>query len=138
MRTIHGGVAQALARKEVLDLRYRGDVRVAALSDETWVGLAKDSYLGARDAAFEALRGSGVRVSLAEGGVYLFLDFADVLRGRSLAVLLERAVEEGVLLAPGEAFGEAFKTSARLCYTATPLDRLLEGITRLRRAIAIG
>ena len=53
----------------------------------------------------------------------------------SLRVLLERAIARGVFLAPGEAFGDGFESSARLCYSAVPRDALGEGIAALRRAI---
>ena len=111
-------------------------VALAALAEgEAWIAEARADYLAARDAAAAALEGSGARFALAEGGVYLFLDFADVLDGRPLKTLLELAIARGVLLAPGESFGEAHATSARLCYTSAPLPRVLEGIARLREAI---
>jgi DNA-binding transcriptional MocR family regulator len=63
------------------------------------------------------------------------LDFADVLRGHALKDLLEVAIEAGVLLAPGESFGAAHATCARLCYTSVPVPRMLEGVARLRDAV---
>jgi aspartate/methionine/tyrosine aminotransferase len=86
-------------------------------------------------AALGALEGSGVRAFAPHGGSYVFVDFAPVLRGRSLRVLLERAIDHGVLLAPGDGCGEAFASFARLCFTSVPRPRLLEGVTRLRAAI---
>jgi aspartate/methionine/tyrosine aminotransferase len=109
---------------------------LAALqAGDAWADRAKDEYRAARDVAIEALAGAPVKFGHAEGGTYLFLDFAEALRGRPLQVLLERAIDHGVLLAPGEAFGRAWSTHARLCYTAVPRPRLLEGIARLRKAI---
>jgi aspartate/methionine/tyrosine aminotransferase len=97
---------------------------------------ALETYRAARDACAARLRALGIGgFSLAEGGTYLFLDFGAILRDRSLNVLLERAVERGVLLAPGEAFGLTYARWARLCYTAVPLPRTLEGIDRLAKAI---
>ena len=111
-------------------------VALAALRDgDAWIAEARTEYLAARDAATTALEGSGVRFARAEGGVYLFLDFADVLEGRPLKHLLERAIDRGVLLAPGESCGVAHVTCARLCFTSVPLPRVLEGIARLRTAI---
>lgn len=108
---------------------------LAALTDEGFPGLARDEYLAARDLAARALAGSGVRFHLAEGGTYLFLDFAGVLGARPLRALLEAAVDRGVLLAPGGAFGEAYATHARLCFTSVPGDRLRVGIERLLAAV---
>lgn len=111
-------------------------VALAALaSGDAWIDEARNEYRAARDAAAKALEGSGATFSLAEGGVYLFVDFADVLGDRPLKDLLEIAIQEGVLLAPGESFGAAHATCARLCYTSVPVPRMLEGIARLRRAI---
>jgi aspartate/methionine/tyrosine aminotransferase len=111
-------------------------VALAALSSgDAWIHEAKREYQDARDAAAKALEGSGVKFHLAEGGVYLFLDFADVLGGRPLKDLLEVAIRTGVLLAPGESFGAAHATCARLCYTSVPVPRMLEGVARLRSAI---
>ena len=108
---------------------------LAALSDDGFPRAARDDYRAARDEAARALSGSGARFHLAEGGTYLFLDFADVLGGRPLRALLEAAVDRGVLLAPGGAFGDAYATHARLCFTSVPRDRLLVGIERLRAAV---
>ena len=108
---------------------------LAAIDDGAFPRSARDAYRSARDAAARALEGSGARFHLAEGGTYLFVDFADVLRGAPLVALLERAVDAGVLLAPGGAFGDAWSTCARLCYTAAPPDRVALGVARLREAI---
>ncbi len=103
----------------------------AALADTAWPTRAKATYLAARDAAARALAGAPVRFPLAEGGTYLFLDFTELLAGRPLTALLTRAIDEGVMLAPGAAFGEAYASWARLCYTSVPEARVLEGIARL-------
>ncbi len=111
-------------------------VALAALAcGDAWIDEARADYLRARDEAARALEGSGVKFHLAEGGVYLFLDFAAILRGRPLKGLLEEAIRAGVLLAPGESCGTAHATCARLCYTSVPRPRVLEGIARLREAI---
>ncbi len=110
---------------------------IAALEgDRGWVAAARARYREARDAAVDGLAGTGVRFARAEGGTYLFLDFREVLRERPLKALLEAAIDRGVLLAPGEAFGAAYAGWARLCYSAVPPDRLLVGLERLRSAIA--
>ncbi len=97
-----------------------------------WVERASLIYRNSLEAAVDALRGTAIKFSVAEGGAYLFLDFGPILGDRPLSVLLERAIERGVLLAPGEAFGKSYGQCARLCFTAVPLPRLLEGIAKLR------
>ena len=101
-----------------------------------WLAESRADYLAARDIAGAALAGSAARFSLADGGAYLFLDFTELLEGRPLRLLLERAIHEGVLLAPGDAFGKDFTTWARLCYTAVSREDLRVGLARLSSAIA--
>ncbi len=112
------------------------EAALAALDgDEAWCAAARAQYRAARDAAHEALTGSGLAWHRPEGGAYLFVDCAPVLRGGPLSRLLEVAIDEGVLITPGDAFGAAYASWARLCFTSVPRARLLDGITRLRRAI---
>ena len=110
-------------------------VALAALSDLAYTADSRVAFHAARDEAARRLVGSGVSFYLADGGAYLFLDFTAHLRGRPLSVLLEAAVERGVLLAPGDAFGDGWGAHARLCYTSVPVERLNAGVDRLVDAI---
>jgi aspartate/methionine/tyrosine aminotransferase len=107
----------------------------ALAEDASFIAGARATYCAARDTAARALAGAPCRFAPAEGGVYLFLDFAELLGDRPLSALLERAVGRGVLLAPGDAFGDRYATCARLCTSAVEPARLLEGISRLRTAM---
>jgi aspartate/methionine/tyrosine aminotransferase len=107
----------------------------ALAAGDAWMRTAREEYRAARDEAASALAGSGLHFSVAEGGTYLFLDFSEVLGARPLAFALERAIDHGVLLAPGDAFGRGFERWARLCYSAVPRERLRDGIARLRAAV---
>ena len=104
-------------------------------NDAAWLGEARDHYRAARDATARALDAIGLRYELPRGGAYFFLDMRERLGGRPLAQLLERAIDEGVLLAPGEAFGDAYQDFARLCFTGVPCERVLEGVERFGRAL---
>jgi aspartate/methionine/tyrosine aminotransferase len=108
---------------------------LAALADDAWVEAARVRYREARDAVVAALSGTPARFSAPEGGTYVFLDFTELLGDRPLKHLLERGIDRGVLLMPGESCGLGFERRARLCYTAAELPRVLEGVARLRRAI---
>jgi aspartate/methionine/tyrosine aminotransferase len=111
-------------------------VALAALAAPVaWIDDGRREYRDARDATLRGLEGSGVQVFAPEGGSYAFIDFEPVLGGRTLKDLLERAIDRGVLLAPGEAFGSAFSLWARLCFTSVPRGRVVEGVARLRDAI---
>jgi aspartate/methionine/tyrosine aminotransferase len=107
----------------------------ALRSGDAWMASARDEYRAARDDTVAGLAGSGLRFSVAEGATYLFVDFTPILDGRPLAAALERAIDHGVLLAPGDAFGRDYRESARLCFTAVSRPRLADGIARLRAAI---
>lgn len=102
---------------------------IAALEDDEFPRKARDEYQSARDAAVHALKGAPVRFHVAEGATYLFVDF-----GKPVLPILERAVDRGVLLAPGDAFG-SYTTFARLCFTAVPVDAVVRGVQRLRSAL---
>lgn len=94
------------------------------------------AYRLTRDAVATALAEAGVPAPLPDAGVYFFLELAEILGGRPLDDLLLACVDEGVLLAPGPAFGEAFGTRARLCFTSVDHATTLVGIERLGRAVA--
>jgi aspartate/methionine/tyrosine aminotransferase len=111
-------------------------VALAALdSPASWQRDVAAECRSARDAAVSALRGSGATFSVPQGGAYIFLDFSDALGDRPLRVLLERAIDHGVLVAPGEAFGDSFARFGRVCYTGVDRPALVDGIARLRAAI---
>jgi aspartate/methionine/tyrosine aminotransferase len=148
MRALAGArVGFAVAPGEVVTLAQRMGVHtvynvplamqraaLAALADEAWTARARETYRAARDAAARALEGS--RFHLAEGGTYLFLDFSEALRGRPITELLALGIDNGVMIAPGAAFGETYATSARICFTSVPEALVTEGIRRLREALA--
>jgi aspartate/methionine/tyrosine aminotransferase len=97
---------------------------------ETFLAQAREHYRAARDETVRAL--SGHALQTPEGGSYVFIDLATYLSGAETAVdLLERLAAEGILLAPGSAFGRAFGTWARLCYTAVPMGRLSSGLSKM-------
>jgi aspartate/methionine/tyrosine aminotransferase len=103
---------------------------------DTWLADALSTYRTARDATARALETIGVSGTVPAGGSFFFLNLADHLGDRSLQFLLERAIEQGVLLAPGAAFGDGFASWLRLCFTGVPLGRTLEGVRRLGTALA--
>lgn len=109
---------------------------LAALGDATFAAEARARYRASRDAALGALAGLPVVAHAPEGATYLFVDFAPFLNDRPLLDLLERAVDHGVLLTPGGAFGEAFAQHARLCFTSVPVEQVVRGLGRLRTAMA--
>jgi aspartate/methionine/tyrosine aminotransferase len=98
---------------------------------------ARGAYLAARDETVRRLEGHAFAVP--EGGSYVFLDLSRYLEQAETAVdILERLAGEGILLAPGKAFGRAYGNWARLCYTAVSRGRLSDGLERMAAALGRG
>ncbi|HEV3193003.1 MAG TPA: pyridoxal phosphate-dependent aminotransferase [Polyangiaceae bacterium] len=130
-------VARRLATHTVFNVPLAAQrVALAAMSASAeWIDGARREYRNVRDVAVRALREAGVAAPVPEGGSYIFVNFAPILRGRPLRHLLEMAIDRGVLLAPGDGFGQDFTSWARICFTVVPPSRVLEGIERLNEAI---
>jgi aspartate/methionine/tyrosine aminotransferase len=103
---------------------------LAAIADAEFPPRACETYRQVRDECAAALTKAGFRFHMPEGATYFFLDF-----GAPALPILERAVERGVLLAPGHAFGADYTNFARLCFTSVAPAKVLEGIARLAAAI---
>jgi aspartate/methionine/tyrosine aminotransferase len=104
---------------------------LAAIADAEFPPRACSTYRDVRDECAAALTRAGLRFHLPEGATYFFIDF-----GTPALPILERAVERGVLLAPGHAFGAGYANFARLCFTSVPPAKVLEGIARLAAAVS--
>lgn len=106
---------------------------------EGFLARARDDYAGARDEAVAALERLGLPHAAPEGGSYVFVNLGRHLAAGERAVdVLERLAGQGILLAPGDAFGHAYASWARLCYTAVPRPRLREGLVRMAALLARG
>lgn len=111
--------------------------QVAALralegAGEAWVARTRPLY---EQVGREAARRLGV--AAPEGSTFLFLDLTQALRGRTVEQVLAACVREGVLLAPGTAFGP-YPRHVRLCFTAVAPERTLRGVDVLARVLADG
>ena len=96
-----------------------------------WVAAAQRAYRVARDETVAALRAQGADFHAPEGGAYAFVRVPGYRAEDGSWAFIERAVQAGVSLAPGEAFGAAYGGYFRLCYTAVGLDDLRAGLERL-------
>ena len=92
---------------------------------------ARARYRAARDRALARL---AAPAACPPGGAYLWVDFR-ARSGDDCMPVLEKIAAEGVLLAPGSAFGDACGGFARLCFTGVPPDRLDEGIDRINAVL---
>ncbi len=93
---------------------------------------ARASYIAARDRARARLTAPA---DSPPGGAYLWVDFRG-FTGDDCMPILERCAANGVLLAPGTAFGDRCGGFARLCFTGVTPARLDEGIARINTVLA--
>ncbi len=104
----------------------------AMRAGEAFLAAARERYRAARDRALARLVAPAAR---PPGGAYLWVDFSRWSPGDCMPVL-EKLAAQGVLLAPGHAFGAACHASARLCFTGVTEARLDEGIDRINAVLA--
>jgi aspartate/methionine/tyrosine aminotransferase len=102
----------------------------AVVEGDGFLAEAKASYRAARAVTLAALAGRADFVA-PDGGCYVFVDLTRALRGGTLVELLGRAIDAGVALAPGDAFGAGYENFARLCFTAVEPGALPEALARL-------
>jgi aspartate/methionine/tyrosine aminotransferase len=107
----------------------------ALVSGDEWLTDAHATYRAARDAISSALGAIGVVHHVPRGGSFFYFDVASRLGGRTIHTLLEHGIDQGVLLAPGDAFGDGCDTWLRLCFTGAPLAEVEEGVRRFGRAL---
>ena len=99
---------------------------------EPWLTETRALYAAAADAAARALG-----VPRPAGGTFLFFDASPWLPpgAANADALLLRAIDQGVLLTPGAASGDAYARWVRLCFTTLPPDTLDEALAHLRVAL---
>jgi aspartate/methionine/tyrosine aminotransferase len=103
----------------------------ALTGGDAFLAKARALYVAARDRARARLRAPA---AVPPGGSYLWVDFSQ-WSGADCMPVLEACAAQGVLLAPGSAFGDACKGFARLCFTGVPAARLDDGIDRINSVL---
>lgn len=104
----------------------------ALIGGAPFLAAAKAAYRTARDRARARL---AAPAATPPGGAYLWVDFGQ-WTGDDCMPILEQCAAAGVLMAPGNAFGERCGRFARLCFTGVPPARLDEGIDRINAVLA--
>jgi aspartate/methionine/tyrosine aminotransferase len=90
-----------------------------------------------RDLLIGALaRLPGIEVHAPPGGMYAFFRVAGV--GDSLTYAKHLVVHHGLGLAPGSAFGDEGQGWLRWCFASRELQRLEQGLVRMRQAVEAG
>ncbi|MCB9487332.1 MAG: pyridoxal phosphate-dependent aminotransferase [Deltaproteobacteria bacterium] len=98
---------------------------------DAWIASTREAYA---DVGRETARRLGI--AGPKGGTFLFVDVADRLDDRGLLGFLEDCLDEdGLLLAPGESFGEDFGTYVRVCFTCMEPEKTLRAADALARRL---
>jgi len=109
---------------------------VAIRGGEPVIARSVERFRAARDFLVRELNAiPGVQAALPAGAMYAFLQVDGVNDSLDFCKRLVRQV--GLGLAPGSAFGPEGEGYVRWCF-ASSQDRLVEGVSRLRRALAAG
>ena len=100
---------------------------------DEWLERARDAY---REAA--RLTSMSLKLPMPEGGTFVFFDVSDWLAEDALdaSPFLHRCLDEGVVITPGGASGDAYKNWVRVCFTCIPPKALSEGLQVLKRVLS--
>ncbi|MER5471681.1 bifunctional succinyldiaminopimelate transaminase/glutamate-prephenate aminotransferase [Streptomyces sp. NPDC002935] len=101
---------------------------VAALADDTHVREQRDRYAARRTALRAALLGHGFRIEHSEASLYLW-----ATRDESCWSTVAHLAELGILVAPGDFYGEAGEKFVRVALTASD-ERVAAAVERLGQA----
>jgi aspartate aminotransferase len=94
----------------------------AYTGDQSAVPAMREEYRARRDLLYAGLTGLGFDFPRPEGAFYMFVPM-----GRTL---IRRAIESGVIIVPGEAFGTRAPDYARFSY-ATARENLSRAVGRI-------
>ncbi|OYN85927.1 succinyldiaminopimelate transaminase [Parenemella sanctibonifatiensis] len=117
-------VADLLALRKHLGMMVPAPVQAAmaaSLADADGVTEQRERYLRRREVLVEAVTRAGLTIDHSEGSLYLWLT-----RGSSSRELLAELAELGILVAPGDFYGD--DTHVRMALTAT--DERIEAAAR--------
>jgi succinyldiaminopimelate transaminase len=98
---------------------------VAALGDDAHVHEQRARYAARREALRAALEGHGFRIEHSEASLYLW-----ATRGESCWDTVAHLASLGILVAPGDFYGEAGENFVRVAFTATD-ERVRAAVDRL-------
>lgn len=101
------------------------EVMAVLLSDQEHVNEQRDRYLSRRRLLRPALEAAGFRIEHSQGSLYLW-----ATRGESGRASVDRLADIGILVAPGDFYGEASRDHVRIALTATD-ERIASAAERL-------
>ncbi len=98
---------------------------IAALGDDEHVRVQRDRYAARREALRAALEGHGFRIEHSEASLYLW-----ATKDESCWTTVSDLADLGILVAPGDFYGEAGARHVRVAFTATD-ERVRAAVQRL-------
>jgi succinyldiaminopimelate transaminase len=98
---------------------------IAALGDDEHVRVQRDRYAARREALRGALEGHGFRIEHSEASLYLW-----ATKDESCWTTVAALADLGILVAPGDFYGEAGAQYVRVAFTATD-ERVRAAVQRL-------
>ena len=99
---------------------------MAILSDDEHVAIQRERYRARRGVLRDALADTDFQLDHSEAGLYLW-----VTRGENCWDTVEWCAKRGVLVTPGDFYGEAGASHVRIALTATD-EHIEEAARRLR------
>ncbi|MEH3067833.1 MAG: succinyldiaminopimelate transaminase [Aeromicrobium erythreum] len=121
-------VAELLAVRKHLGFMLPTPVQqafAAAIADDEHVVLQRRRYAERRDALRRALESAGFTITHSEGSLYLW-----ATRGEGCRDTVAWLAERGILVAPGDFYGERGAEHVRVAFTATD-ERVAAAVARL-------
>ncbi|MDR6118757.1 succinyldiaminopimelate transaminase [Aeromicrobium sp. SORGH_AS981] len=121
-------VAELLAVRKHLGFMLPTPVQqafAAAIADDEHVVLQRRRYAERRDALRRALESAGFTITHSEGSLYLW-----ATRGEGCRDTVAWLAERGILVAPGDFYGERGAQHVRVAFTATD-ERVAAAVARL-------
>ncbi len=123
-----GIVGELVATSKHLGMMVPAPVQEAMrvlLGDQTHVDEQRERYRARRRILAQALAGAGFRIDHSEGSLYLW-----ATRGEDCRATVDWLAERGILVAPGDFYGEAGRRHVRVALTATD-ERIAAAASRL-------
>ncbi|MCW2811175.1 MAG: Aminotransferase [Friedmanniella sp.] len=130
-----GLVAELLAVRKHLGMivpRPVQEAMIALLGDEAHVEVQRERYRRRRAVLRPALEAAGFTIDHSEGSLYLW-----ATRGEDCRTSVDLLAEHGILVAPGDFYGEAADRHVRVALTGTD-ERVGAGAARLLAAFGTG
>lgn len=101
-----------------------------------WFGELINGLKERRDVAYRGLKEIFPELQQAEGAFYLFPNLNPHIPGRmDEKRLLELCLDRGVAIVPGSSFGKEFEGYMRISYSATNVNQIKEGTTKIYEVI---